>query len=137
MDGRELHSAEENRRQELYWQGLSDRAIAEAIGTTPSTIRLWRYRRKLPVNKAEGIVRHKNIVLCDTCARATAALCAFMQYKDPDAGLKAVGIQPSGVKITVRSKGKEEKPYKLYRVLRCPRYKRGPLPSITREVVGQ
>lgn len=42
---------DERLRLDLYYHGMTDLEIAEAIGTTKAAIRAWRRRRKLEVNK--------------------------------------------------------------------------------------
>ena len=49
-----IHKAspeDERLRLDLYYRGMTDLEIAEAIGTTKAAIRVWRHRRKLEVNK--------------------------------------------------------------------------------------
>lgn len=42
---------DERLRLDLYYRGMTDLEIAEAIGTTKAAIRVWRRRRKLEVNR--------------------------------------------------------------------------------------
>lgn len=39
---------------ELYWEGASDREIADAFKCAPRTISEWRQRQKLPANAGHG-----------------------------------------------------------------------------------
>lgn len=41
----------EKRALELYDDGATDEQIAEAIGKTFNTVRMWRYGKRLPKNK--------------------------------------------------------------------------------------
>lgn len=45
------HTAEDQRRMELYERGLSDREIGEAVGKPATAIAEWRRRRKLPAHR--------------------------------------------------------------------------------------
>lgn len=42
---------DERLRLDLYYRGMTDLEIAEAVDTTKAAIRAWRRRRKLEVNK--------------------------------------------------------------------------------------
>ena len=49
-----IKKARDEERMALYRQGLSDRAIAQKLGLTSSTIRIWRVDQGLPTNIKTG-----------------------------------------------------------------------------------
>lgn len=75
-------------------------------------------------------IKTKTKTLCETCCRATAELCPYMRESDPLLGLAKVGVDPEDVIIYERHQG-SHKPMKIYRIMRCPRYKPGSLPPVS------
>ena len=130
--GREMGKELQKRRMELWKSGLTDTEIAQKEGVAVPTISSWRHKMgRLKPNKApKGRKRQAKQAQCLTCSCATAVLCPFISKLDPVAGLKAVGVKPSGVDVRLTTSGK------VYTVLKCPQYKRGPLPPPAWKVVG-
>lgn len=78
------------------------------------------------------------IPLCDTCALAIATLCEFMAEKDKEKALAAMGAKAKSKKY--RPCGKRGGHSTLYKVISCPYYQKGSIPSLLRchkEVLSQ
>jgi hypothetical protein len=76
--------------------------------------------------------------LCESCARGTARDCAFMRERNPAVGLALMGITDADVEKRVVKLGPAEYRHRnhpdgqmiLYKVRRCPHFKRGPIPPV-------
>lgn len=66
--------------------------------------------------------------ICETCARGTARDCAFIGGSNPMVGLARVGISEENVVVRIFTYG--DKKNTVYRILKCPSYKRGPIPPL-------
>jgi len=115
-----LKPEEEEKRLDLYRQGLSDTEIARICKLkTGGAIARWRVRRGLPPNKKKSFI--KGVSLCESCVHAYGDDCFSVPFEHrfwvKEAEFK---------KVTFNTKKEEVKKEIIIRKIReCEKYKRG------------
>lgn len=72
--------------------------------------------------------------ICEFCSRCTPIDCAYIWERNPVMGLALMGITDVEIKTL---KDIQKRTYFVYKVRRCPSFKRGPIPPVDWERLAE